>query len=135
MSASENLSPGQFQPERSYHGTAYEFAPGDLVDPACELGGRPDTSHAFMTTDPDVARNYGRHKAGAQRFIGNDDAEGRAYEVRPTGPVERDDTVADQFAGYRTRHSLQIVRDVTDPEPEREAGQAGASRHPPPEHF
>jgi hypothetical protein len=46
------------------------------VDPACELGGRPDNSHAFMTTDPDVARNYGRHKADAQRFIGNHDAKG-----------------------------------------------------------
>ena len=105
------------------------------MDPAYELGGRPDNSHAFMTTDPDVARNYGRHKADAQRFIGNDDAEGRAYEVRPTGPVERDDTVADQFAGYRTRHSLQIVRDVTDPEPEREAGNDCASEHLSPMHF
>ncbi len=41
MSASENLSPGQFQPERFYHGTAHEYAPGEMADPVYELGGKP----------------------------------------------------------------------------------------------
>ena len=71
--------------------------PGEMVDPVYELGGKPRESHAYVTTKPDVARGYGRYKADAQRFIGNNDAIGRAYEVRPAGPIERDDTIADEF--------------------------------------
>ena len=85
--------------------------------------GKPADSHAYVTTKPDVARDYGRYKADAQQFIGNDYAIGRAYEVRPAGPIERDDTIADEFAGYRARQLLQIVRDATDPEPDREAAE------------
>jgi hypothetical protein len=82
--------------------------PGRDGGPVYELGGKPGDSHAYVTTKPDVARDYGRYKADAQRFIGNDDAIGRAYEV-PTGPIERDDTIADEFAGYRAASSADCA--------------------------
>lgn len=94
-----------------YHGTAHEFQPGDYVDPSYELGGRKGNSHAFMTSDPEVAHNYGQHKAWARSMF-EDGVEGRAYEVRPTGPIEADDTVDDRFKAWRTRHPMEIIRQV-----------------------
>lgn len=94
-----------------YHGTSHNFQPGDLVDPSYELGGRPGRSYAFMTSDPGVAHNYAKHKAWARGMF-EDGVEPHAYEVRPTGPVEADETVDDRFAAWRTRYPLEVVREV-----------------------
>jgi hypothetical protein len=114
MSANDHMQPQQF-----YHGTAHEFAPDDMPDPSHELDGKSGRSYAYMTADAQVARSYGRYKAEAQRFIGNEEVLGRAYEVTPTGPVERDETVDRRFAAWRSvPSSMTIVRDVTQPESE-----------------
>lgn len=94
-----------------YHGTAHEFQPGDMVDPSYELGGRKGNSHAFMTTDPDVAHNYAKHKAWVAGMF-DDTVKPHAYEVRPTGPIEEDDTVDGKFRAFRTRHPMKVVREV-----------------------
>jgi len=97
--------------QRYYHGTSHPFQPGDMVDPSYELGGRRGNSHAFMTSDPQVAHNYAKHKAWAQGMF-DDTVQPHAFEVRPTGPVEKDDTVGDEFGAFRTRHPMQIVREI-----------------------
>jgi 2'-5' RNA ligase/phage-related protein len=118
-----------------YHGTAHEFQPGDYVDPSYELGGRRGNSHAFMTSDPEVAHNYGKHKAWARGMF-EDNVKPHAYEVRPTGPIERDDTVDDQFKAWRTRHPMQVIREVTPKEADdnghdgRTAGRGRPRRQP-----
>lgn len=94
-----------------FHGTSHPFQPGDLVDPSYELGGRPGKSHAFMTSDPDVAHNYAKHKAWVKGMF-EDGVEPHAFEVEPTGPVEEDDTVDDRFRAFRTRHPLRVVREI-----------------------
>lgn len=100
-----------YQGEPLYHGTSRVFQPGDVVDPSYELGGRKGKSYAFATSSPEVAHNYAKHKAWADGMF--DDTVGpHAYEVRPTGPVEEDDTVQDQFKAYRTRHPMEVVREV-----------------------
>lgn len=100
-----------YQGEPLYHGTSRVFQPGDVVDPSYELGGRKGKSYAFATSSPEVAHNYAKHKAWADGMF--DDTVGpHAYEVRPTGPVEEDDTVQDQFKAYRTRHPMEVVREI-----------------------
>jgi len=100
-----------YQGEPLYHGTSQVFQPGDYIDPSYELGGRKGKSYAFATTSPEVAHNYAKHKAWADGLF--DDTVGpHAYEVRPTGPVEDDDTVQDEFKAYRTRHPMQVVREI-----------------------
>lgn len=95
-----------------FHGTAHEFAPGDLVDPSNELGGRRGDSYVFMTSDLEVAMNYGRHKAWARSLVEPAPVMGRAYEVEPTGAVEADDTVDDRLRAWRSKQPLKIVREV-----------------------
>ncbi|MGW1436933.1 2'-5' RNA ligase family protein [Streptomyces griseus] len=119
-----------------FHGTAHEFQPGDYVDPSYELGGRKGKSHAFMTSDAGVAHNYGKHKAWTRSMYENKDFPGRAYEVKPTGPIEADDTVDDRFKAWRTRHPLQVVREVHPDEIghtaglTRQANEHGWHQHP-----
>jgi hypothetical protein len=94
-----------------YHGTAEAFAPGDTVDPSYELGARRGRAFVYATTDPDVARNYARHKAWVKGMF-EEDVRARTYEVRPTGPVEPDDTVDGRFAAWRTRRPMEVVREL-----------------------
>lgn len=97
--------------EPLYHGTSRVFQPGDMLDPSYELGGRKGRSYSFATTSPDVAHNYAKHKAWVDGMF-DDTVAPHAYEVRPTGPVELDDTVDDRFKAYRTRHPMQVVREI-----------------------
>jgi hypothetical protein len=97
--------------QRYYHGTAEVFQPGDLLDPSYELGGRRGKSYAFVTTDLDAAHNYAKHKAWSKGMF-DPSAGPHAYEVEPTGPVEKDDTVDNQFAAWRSRHPFRVVREV-----------------------
>lgn len=94
-----------------YHGTAEVFAPGDLVDPAHEIGTRGCRAFAYATTDPDVARNYAKHKAWVRGMF-EEGVSARTYEVRPTGPLEADDTVNGRFAAWRSRWPLEVVREI-----------------------
>lgn len=106
---------------RWFHGTATEYQPGDLVKPEYAVGFPRGQGRTFATTDPAVARDYGRHKADALYAGYRIEAEPRAYEVEPTGPIEPDPTVDERFAAWRSRAPLIVVADVTTPEPGAEA--------------
>jgi Rifampin ADP-ribosyl transferase len=103
--------------ESFFHGTSAEFAAGDEICPDRELGARKGRGSVYVTTDPRVARDYGKYKASAQRVIGNDAARGHAYEVAPTGPVVPDEAVADEYAAFRTSFPVRVIREI---EPEAE---------------
>lgn len=112
MAASEHLSPRCF-----FHGSAAEFEPGELVDPAQEIGvRRGQRAHAYMTSSTEAAQNYGRYKADALRAGYGEEATGHVYEVEPTGPYEKDPAVAEKFGAYRSRHPLRVVRELHEPE-------------------
>ena len=106
MAAHDNLSPQQF-----YHGTSHEFAPGEHVTPEHELGGSGSGGYTYMTTSPDTARNYGKHKAYARSVLG-ENVTAHAYAVTPTGHAEPDDTVAAEFGAYRSRGSLRVTGEI-----------------------
>lgn len=102
MSAQENLSPQQF-----FHGTNREFAPGDLVKPATQLGEDfkpvgPDRSpRAYASGTPDFARKHAERRSMAGGTP-------RTYQVEP---VDKDDVEA--WGGfYRSQAGFRVVGEV-----------------------
>jgi rifampin ADP-ribosylating transferase len=107
----------QERPERYYHGTRADFAPGDLIEPGyrSNFGTRRTANFVYLTATADAG------VWGAELAVG--DAPGRIYIVEPTGPIEDDPNLTDKrFPGnptksYRTRDPLRVLGEFTDWEP------------------
>ena len=96
---------------RWFHGTATEYQPGDLVKPEYAVGFPRGQGRTFATTDPAVARDYGRHKADALWAGYRMEAEPRALRgaaptgaTSPTPPSMRVRRPVPRADGGRCRH-------------------------------
>ena len=94
MTSRETLNEEQLGPY--YPGSAHEFQPGELVDPAhARWGPGPAPEHrreVYFGFHPDLARTFGKH----------------VYEVEPTG-----ETDLIPKSGYgSTKAPMRVVRKV-----------------------
>lgn len=102
MSAQDHLQPQQF-----YHGTAYPFKPGDVIEGDHGSGNFYDTasSHAYFTTS---------HRE-ASRYADNSTVDGirmksRVFTVEPVGTPERDPEQAHPVFGTGQEDSYRAPR-------------------------
>ena len=63
-----------------YHGTAYPFKPGDIVEPRMHRG-------AFATTDADIAAHYADNRVGEYNEANNATEEPKVFQVEPVNPA------------------------------------------------
>jgi 8-oxo-dGTP diphosphatase len=97
-----------------YHGTSHALASGDLVNPGHPANYQHtldrDSQHTFATERLGEAAS---HAGNAVKVSGGVP---RVYQVAPTGPIERDPEVAEEFARYfpsiRSRHPMRVVREI-----------------------
>lgn len=112
MSARDNLSPQQF-----FHGTTKYFRPGDKITP-----GQPDRwvasspHHVYFTEDRHLASEYAGMRDDPEPEKPTDDRYS-VYQVRPTGPYERDPnhdggpaSEPEIEPNWRSRQPLEVVR-------------------------
>jgi rifampin ADP-ribosylating transferase len=101
------------EPERYYHGTRADLAPGDLIAPgySSNYGSRRQANHVYFTATIDAAVWGAELAAGA--------GEGRIFVVEPTGAFEDDPNLTDKrFPGnptksYRSRDPLRVTGELT----------------------
>jgi hypothetical protein len=82
-----------------FHGSPTAFNPGDLIEP------RGIFAHAYATTNPKVARSYGRSKAETNE-------EKDSSSVYHVEPVENDETLQRIGDNALSKKGFKVVRKV-----------------------
>jgi hypothetical protein len=101
-------------PQRFYHGTRADLAPGDLITTGyrSNYGAGTPKSWVYLTGTLDAAI------WGAELAVG--DGRERIYIVEPTGPIVDDPNLTDKkFPGnptqsYRSREPLRVTGEITE---------------------
>ena len=85
-----------------YHGTAYRFKAGDMIEPGYHKAHEISSpEHVYLAASDSVARTF-----GGQAALRNRAKTYGIYQVEPTGPVEPDP----DGPGWRSKHPLRVVR-------------------------
>ena len=85
-----------------YHGTAYRFKTGDMIEPGYHKAHEISSpEHVYLAASDSVARTF-----GGQAALRNRAKTYGIYQVEPTGPVEPDP----DGPGWRSKHPLRVVR-------------------------
>ncbi len=118
MTAHDAINPEQFKNIPLYHGSNFEFNPGDMLTPN---GGAPHSDawsnqehekgkYVYTTRAPGIA-NYAASKRSDFTGIS------QVYQVEHTGTAENDNVMnanMESAVNSRTAHPVRVIRKVDD---------------------
>jgi 8-oxo-dGTP pyrophosphatase MutT (NUDIX family)/GNAT superfamily N-acetyltransferase len=109
-----------------YHGTRWPLRAGQTLTPEkgqdrSSWGYGQGDGYVYTTSDHGAAREFAEDGMGPP---GHPDAEPRVYQVEHTGPAERD-TDEPNFASFKTKHPVKVIRRVSAYTPEPDAPEEG----------